>query len=85
LQRERSDDASVIVVEFGDGTGPVSLQGVDLRKVGGVDEQQPGGRSHQHGNEHEQAEQHASDQPASADFYWGKMFVERLHQGMRSG
>ena len=39
LQRERSDDAAVIVVKFGDGTGPVSFQGVDLRQVGGVDEQ----------------------------------------------
>ncbi len=79
LQRERSDHASVIVVEFGDGTGTVGFEGVDLRQVGGIDQQQTGSRSHQHGNQHEQAKQDAPDQPASADFYWWKIFVERLH------
>ena len=56
LQRERADDASMIVVEFGDGAGAVGFEGVDLGQVGGIDQQQTGGRSDEHGNQHEQAE-----------------------------
>ncbi len=85
LQGEGADHAPVIVVEFGNRTGSVGFEGIDLGQVGGVDEQKTGGRSHQHGNQHEQTEQDAPDQPASADFYGWKMFVERLHPGMRSG
>ena len=84
LQRERADDASVIVVEFGDRTGPVGFQSVDLRQVGRIDEQQSSGGSHQHGNQHQQTEQHAAHKPAPADFHRWQIFVERLHWEMRS-
>jgi len=35
----------LIVVEFSDRAGTVGLEGVDLRKVGGIDEEKSGGRS----------------------------------------
>ena len=84
LQRERSDHAVVIVVEFGDGTGAVGFERVDLRQVGRVDEQQSGRRADQDGDQHEQTEQHAADEPASADFHRRKIFVERFHDAFES-
>src|SRR5579859_1387215 len=85
LQRERSDDAAVIVVEFGDRAGAVCLESVNLREISGVDEQQSGGGSDQRGNQHEESEQNAADESASADFHLGQIFVENLHVRMRSG
>jgi hypothetical protein len=48
LQRERADYASTIVINFGDGTRTVRFQRVNLRQVGGVDEEQTGGGADQH-------------------------------------
>ena len=79
LQGERSDDAALIVVKLSDGTGTVRLERVDLRKVGGVDEQQTGGGSDEDGNEDEEAEQDAADQLAAADFHFRKVIVEGFH------
>ena len=60
LQRERPDGASLIVVEFGDGTGAVMFELINLWQIGGVDEQQSGGRSHQSGDQHQQADDEAA-------------------------
>ena len=84
LQRERSDHTPAIIVEFGDGTGPVCLQRIDLRKVGGVDQQKPSSRSYKDCNQHEQTEEHAAHQPAPADFHRWKSFVKRFHQETES-
>ena len=81
LQSEGANDASVIVVEFSDRAGTVGLERVDLRKVGGVDEEKAGGRSHQRGNQDEQAEEYAAYELTPRDFDGRKMFVERLHSG----
>ena len=81
LQGEGADDFAVIVVELGDGTGAVGFEGVGLWKVGGVDEEKAGGRSHQRGNQDEQAEEYAAYDLTPRDFDGRKMFVERLHSG----
>ena len=85
LQRERADDAAVIVVEFGDRAGTVGFQSVDLRQVGRVDEQEAGSRAHQDGDQHEQTEQNAANQLAPTDFDRRESVVERLHQETKSG
>ena len=54
-------------------------------KIGGVDEQEAGSRTHQGGDQHEQTEQNAADELASADFDRREIFVERLHRRSRSG
>ena len=58
LQGERSNHAPVIVIQLSDRTGTVRFQCLDLRQICGVDQQKPGGRSHQCRNQHQQAEQH---------------------------
>src|ERR1700730_11166373 len=47
LQCERANDAALPVVKFGDGTGTVMLQLLDLGKVGGIDQQQAGGSAYE--------------------------------------
>jgi hypothetical protein len=79
LQRERTDDPFVIVIKLGDGTGPVGLKGFDLWQVSGIDEQQSGAGACQHGDKHEQTEQHAAYDFAAADFDLWQIFVEGLH------
>ena len=83
LQRERADHPAVVVVELGDRAGAVRFESVDLRQVGGVDEQEAGSRTHQHGDQHEQTEQNAANQPAPADFDRREIFVKRLHQEIK--
>ena len=85
LQSEGTNHAAAIVVEFSDGTGTVIFQRVNLGQVGGVDQQQSGGRPYQSRDQYQQAEQDAAHDPASADFDRRKIFVERLHARMRSG
>ena len=40
LQGKLPDDAVLVVIELGDGGGAIVLQFGDLRKVGGIDQQQ---------------------------------------------
>ncbi len=69
LQREGADDSPLSVIEFGDGTGTVTFELLDLGQVGRVDQQQPGGRAHRGGEQDEQSEQDESHQLPSANFY----------------
>ncbi len=79
LQRERSNHPPVVVIKLRDRARPVSFESVDLRQVRRIYQQQTGRCPYQHRDQHEQPEQNAADQPAPADFDFGKIFVERLH------
>ena len=56
LQSEGTDDASLIVVEFGSRAGPVMFELFHLRKIGRVDQQQAGSSADQAGEQHQQRE-----------------------------
>jgi hypothetical protein len=57
LQRERANDASLIVIEFSNRTRPIVLEILNLWQISGVDEQKPGRRPYQSGSEHEQGKE----------------------------
>ena len=85
LQREGPDHHPMIVINFRDRTGPVGFQRIHLRQVGGVDQQQSGRSPHQHGDQHQQAEQNAAHKPAPPDLHLGEVFVKSSHAWMSSG
>ena len=61
----------LVVVEFGNGAGTVVFEIVDLRKVGGVHQQQPGSCSYQGRRQDQHAEHDAADNLLSHDFdFW---------------
>src|SRR5579872_913207 len=81
LQGDGADHPAVIVVEFGDRTGTVGFERIDLRKVGSVNEEHSSGGSDERRDKHEQAKEKAAYDAASADFNRWKIFVKRLHCG----
>src|SRR3954447_90486 len=85
LQGERSDDAVVVVVEFCDRTGTVGFESIDLRKIGGVNEEKPRRRAYENRDQEKKTEENAADETTASDFDLGKIFVENLHVRMRSG
>ena len=61
LQREGANDIAVNVVEFGAGDRAIVFQLVNLREVGGIDENQAGKRANERGKEYEQCENESPD------------------------
>ena len=61
LDGERTHLAALVVVDFCNCTGPVVFELANLRKIGGVNDQQPYARPNQGGGQHQQAEQHSAD------------------------
>ena len=80
LKGEGTDDAAMVVVEFGDGAGAVVFEIVDLREVGGIDEKKAHGSADQGGKEGEEAEEHAADELSAFDFNRRMILVKRTHR-----
>ena len=78
LQRESADDSALSVIEFGDGTGTVTLEFFDLRQVRRVDQQQPNRRAHGGREQDEQSEHDEPDQLPSTNFHRRKMFEDKF-------
>ena len=51
LQRKRTDDASLAVVEISGGGRAVALEVVNLRQIDGIDQHEPGQRARNHSQE----------------------------------
>ena len=84
LQCERSDDASVVVVEFGNRTGSIVFEIIDLRQVSGIHQQQSGRRTQERGGQHEQSQHHASHEFPPRGLDRRLLLVGQIH-GMPSG
>ena len=64
LQRELPDDAVLVIVELRDGGGAVLLEFGDLRKIGGVNQQQARSRAQSRGHHDQQREEGIADKLA---------------------
>src|SRR5262249_15814422 len=79
LQGERSDGAALVVVEVGGGAGAIALQLLNLGKISGVDEQQPGQRTNQRGDQDQKSEEHTANDLAAGNLDLGKVLVQGFH------
>ena len=69
LQGERANDFAGVVIQLGDGAGPVVLQLADLRQIGGVNHQEASQRAHQGRSQHQEAEHYPAHQLFSAHLH----------------
>ena len=83
LQGERPNHLPMIVVNLGHRTGPVGFEGVHLRQVRGVDQQETRRASHDRRSQYEQSQQQPTYNLPPGNFHRRKMLVKGFHEGLR--
>ncbi len=81
LQGKGPDDASLVIVDLGDGAGAVALEFAGLRKVRGVHDEEPGDGADEGRTDEQNGEEEASDEGLARDLDRREIGIE-VHRGV---
>ena len=82
LQRKSPNDPSRLVIELSNRAGPVVFQLFNLRKVGGVNEDEPGSRADKRSQQHQQSKERIPDNLPPANLNRRRMLDYNFHAGI---
>ncbi len=79
LQGEGADHAALRVVEFGNRTGAIAFQFIDLGQVGGIHENEPRRRAHRGREQNQQSVEDDANQFPSGGFCRRRVLIGKCH------
>src|SRR4051812_40684500 len=81
LQREGTDDLSLVVVKFGGSAGSITLKFTDLWKISRVNDEEPGQRAHQGSRDDQQRKYDAAHEFLSRKAHGRQVGIQVFNHG----